>query len=525
MSASREKRQRQGGTPSDKALSAQQQEQLAQRKSVQYTVIGIVVALLVIALLVWDAGFIQRNIGAAQVNGTTYSAGEVSYYYHAAYQNTVWWAQYIAQNGVSSSYDTGKSPQEQIYSTDEETGEQTSYHDYFLQSALDNLASVTPLYDAARAEGYTDADVKEDVAQIMEEAKQTATRNGYSSLKHFLTVNYGKLVTPAVYERVATREALASRYAQDRQEALSYSDQQLQAYYGEHADELDTFVYSVLYFAADTVPDTDEEGNPLELSDEEVQAIAEENMAAAKVQADEALAALEDGDALEDVIAAHSPASSDVRTVSEGNGTLHPAYAQWLCDAARQEGDMEVLEYASNGYYVTVFHQRYLDQTPTVDTRHILVRAATDDGADAPTEEQMAAARTRAEELLSQWQTGEATEESFAALAEAESEDSGSNTNGGLYERVYQGNFVTNYDQWLFADGRKPGDTAVIENNGDGNYYGAHAVYYVRQNSGDAKWKVTVEGQLSQADMEQWQNELAENAESSLLSGVSFVQV
>ena len=45
------------------------------------------------------------------------------------------------------------------------------------------------------------------------------------------------------------------------------------------------------------------------------------------------------------------------------------------------------------------------------------------------------AAKQKAEDLLAQWKAGDATEDSFAELANENSADSGSNTNGGLYSQ------------------------------------------------------------------------------------------
>ena len=104
---------------------------------------------------------------------------------------------------------------------------------------------------------------------------------------------------------------------------------------------------------------------------------------------------------------------------------------------------MGVVEY-DTGYYVVLFQERYLDETPTADIRHILIKAeltqeddpATEDVDEStvPTQEALDAAKAEAQSLLDEWNAGDKTAESFGALAEANSDDPGSNTNGGLYE-------------------------------------------------------------------------------------------
>ena len=117
---------------------------------------------------------------------------------------------------------------------------------------------------------------------------------------------------------------------------------------------------------------------------------------------------------------------------------------------------------------------------PLKNVRHILVTPehnheegeAHEDGETA-SEEELAAAKAAAEEILAQWQAGEATEESFAALANEKSSD-GDGTTGGLYENVYPGQMVTNFNDWTYDAARKTGDTGIVESE-----YGYHVMYFV----------------------------------------------
>lgn len=527
MSASREKKERQGGTPSNKAQTAQQQAEATRRKTIQYTVIGVVVAVLVAALLFWNTGFIQRRVTAATVNGTNYSVGEVNYFYHStyAYQYAVLYARW----GFNTGYDVNLAPSQQIYSTDSTTGAVTTYHDYFLQAALNDLETVTALYDAAIAAGYTTADVKDEVAQSMASARETASSNGYSSLSHFLTANYSKYVTPSIYESVLTRTTLANRYADDHQDSLEYGDAALDSYYNEHADELDTFAYSHLYFTPEAVPTTDDKGNAIEMTDEEKAAAQAENLTAAKEKAEAVKAALAGGKSAADLAEEYAPTSSGIDATVVGKNGLNSLYSDWLADSARKEGDAELFENGTTGYYVVLFQGRYLDQTPSANVRHILIRAALDEGATTPTDEQMAAAKAQAEEVLSQWKAGAANEDSFAALAEELSEDGRDedgnlNAPGGLYEKVVPDYFVPGFNDWLFKQGdHAAGDTGVIENNGASSYYGYHVAYFVGYNEGDLQWKRTATSSLTSEEMTQWLEGLKEGYTATQANGIKNV--
>ena len=76
MSASREKKSRQSDPTqglTQKERKELQEQQAAKRKAVVYTVIGVIVAVLVAALLIWHSGIFQRGKTALTVGGRDYS--------------------------------------------------------------------------------------------------------------------------------------------------------------------------------------------------------------------------------------------------------------------------------------------------------------------------------------------------------------------------------------------------------------------------------------------------------------------
>jgi len=132
-----------------------------------------------------------------------------------------------------------------------------------------------------------------------------------------------------------------------------------------------------------------------------------------------------------------------------------------------------------------------------VHVRHILITPADEASEDSWTE-----AETKANELLAQWQTGEATEDAFAALANEHSTDPGSNTNGGLYQNVYPGQMVEAFDEWCFADGRQAGDTGMVKTD-----YGYHVMFF--SGEGDyVYWKQAVAAQYINAVANKMLNDL-----------------
>ena len=108
-----------------------------------------------------------------------------------------------------------------------------------------------------------------------------------------------------------------------------------------------------------------------------------------------------------------------------------------------------------------------------VNVRHILIvpEEKNDDG--TYTDAAWTAAEQKAQSLLDEWKAGEHTEDSFALMATENSADTGSASNGGLYEEVYPGQMVDAFDAWCFDAARQPGDTGIVKTE-----YGYHVMYF-----------------------------------------------
>lgn len=120
------------------------------------------------------------------------------------------------------------------------------------------------------------------------------------------------------------------------------------------------------------------------------------------------------------------------------------------------------------------------DDPNMVNVRHILITPQADENAETDengqpvlTEQNWTNAQMKADEIYKMWQEGDATEETFAALATEYTEDPGSMSTGGLYEEVYPGQMVEEFNDWCFDEARQVGDTAVIKTS-----YGYHIMYF-----------------------------------------------
>ena len=117
-----------------------------------------------------------------------------------------------------------------------------------------------------------------------------------------------------------------------------------------------------------------------------------------------------------------------------------------------------------------------------------------------------AAAKIKAEQILDDWKNGDATEDSFAELAKTYSDDTGSNTNGGLYEAVKEGQMVTNFNDWIFDASRKPGDTGIVESD-----YGYHIIYFVGDNK--EEWYVNIKDTITSNKLNDYMSDLTADIE------------
>ncbi|WP_304642933.1 peptidylprolyl isomerase [uncultured Oscillibacter sp.] len=526
MSASREKQNRQAasGQADPKTAREAQQRREEKRTNLLYGVIAAAVLVAVIASFVWRSDFIPKTTTAATIDGEKYTAAEVEYYYQTAYRNFVTNSQYsyfLSYLGLNTNA-TLKS--QSINSTaaamlgielpdaDAESAEADSeadplaptgmtWHDYFLDEALDNMRVIQAALKAAEAEGFQyPAGVQAQYDDNMDALKAVAAASGIS-VSQYLKGNFGAGVTEKVYGEQLMRVLRYSAYADAYQDSLTYSDSELEEAYGADRNTYDHVSYEVVSFSGAAESTTDDEGNTVEPTEEEAAAALE----AAQDLAQTVLDGFQDGGDLEEL------ANENDGTYSKNeNGTYSAGsvMSEWLYDSARKSGDASTLA-DGTVQYVVVFHDRFRDENPTIDIRHILVPlgsgsiAEGEEGYEDEQAQLKADAHAKAEELLAQWQSGEATEDSFAALALKESTD-GSKYDGGLYTEVYQGRMVTEFNDWCFDTARQSGDTGVVDTQ-----YGSHVMYFSGVNA--ARWQTQVAANLRTEAYTAWEEDLVKD--------------
>ncbi|MDD6678429.1 MAG: peptidylprolyl isomerase [Firmicutes bacterium] len=154
-------------------------------------------------------------------------------------------------------------------------------------------------------------------------------------------------------------------------------------------------------------------------------------------------------------------------TGSEYFGSLYDSFAPEASDVEGYFEEHEA-EYAESGLTRDVIH---------VDVRHILINpegGTTDEnGQTIYSDDEWDACRQKAQQVLDGWLAGEKTEDSFALLANEHSQDPGSNTGGGLYTDVTEGQMVEEFNDWCFDASRMPGDYGLVKTR-----FGYHIMYF-----------------------------------------------
>lgn len=491
MSASREKKKRQelasSGTVDAKAARAAEQKAAEHRSNVLYASVAIAFVVVAVALWVYNSGIIQRNQTAVTIDGEKYTVAQTSYYYgQVCNQYASMFGQDYLQNLKTQEY------------SDEEFD---TWNDYFKNEAVESLKFIHAAKAAAKAANVTlDADDQATVKANVDAMKESASASGYG-YGAYLKAVYGSTMTASVFEQCLSDQVLASKYVnQYTEENFTYTEDQVESQYQEDKNSYDVVDCEFAVISGTPETQTDADGNTVEATDEEKAAA----MSAAKDAADEMLAAYQAGGNLEQL------ANAAGATYSTTTPSATSACGEWLFDESRKAGDSAVVENeAGSNYYVAVFKGRDRNMALDYSVRHILVTAdnlGLPEGEEA-TDEQI---KAKAEEILAGW---DGTEAGFEALANENSQDGGSNTTGGLYENVNKGEMVAAFEDWCYEDGRKPGDTGIVQSS-----YGYHIMYFVGY--GDTPyWYHASENDLRNADSSAWQTSLVEGVTAETNSG------
>ncbi|HZK21933.1 MAG TPA: peptidylprolyl isomerase [Oscillospiraceae bacterium] len=492
------------------------------------TAIGLILAASLIifsanSLLLNIFGIPQKLISVATVDNQKITAAEHNYYYSSLYNDILSYSRYYEQQYAQmygegmgaylTGYDSNLSPGAQKYAGDDEfdeLSENASWADYFMLAAPRRAYISKYFYDEAIKNNITlSEDELKELNDEIEEVRKTANENNFS-LNRYLFFLSGEGVNESLFKTLRERDMLASKYQTElaKQYEEKVTNDEIQKHYKENANDYDTVYFRLFSF---------------DYADEN----AEDNDAytkqKAKSLADNMLKDI--GTAKDFNVIAHEYATKETKknyenheatavkniTYSDVTAKISEKVADWTFASGRKANDKTVIhEEDSNRYFVVCMEKpKALLEDLTVNVRHTLVLFETTDkdGKEIElTDEIVQAAKAKAEAIYDEWKKGAKTEDSFAQLAKTKSEDPGSKEDGGLYEKVYRGQMVSEFENWSYDPARKTGDTGIIKTS-----YGYHIMYFVSKNA-EPHWKDTARSVIGSDKYADFVNDLYKKA-------------
>lgn len=478
---------------------------------------------------------------ADKTNTYKFSAGEYNYYYFTTwvnlYQQAAQYEQYLGTGAglTYTGFDYAKAPADQKFTSEtaemlgitmEELGlsGEATWADAIKFVAVNNIISVKYGAEKARENNLTLTDKeKSEIESNITEIEKVAHEKDYS-IDRWLRVQYGKGVTEKVVRQVIEENYLSTKYFEFVNDKITdaVTDNDVNNEYNNNKDEFD-LVDLRMYTFKTTLKEDDHK----DLSEEAHEKLHNEKYAETKKLADEFLASVKDdasfvNAAKKAILTADNKSTKDPdkETLVEktNKATLTATsedLAKWVYDDARQVGDATVIDGGDGTYYVVMVKTLpYQDMAfASTNVRHILVKFPTDSstGSTSIKEEDKPTYKVKAQKILDDFLANEPTEDKFAALAKEKTEDTGSKSNGGLYENVADdGSYVQEFTDWAVDLNRKPGDTGIIETS-----YGYHVMYFVKANEG-FKWQADVKAKIISDQYTVQVNDVIENETKDL---------
>lgn len=489
---------------------------------------SVVCAVVIVALLVTYVatgavrkGFIASlSLPAQTLTGVTVSNGEqkiklkvstYNFYYATTYNSlSSTKAQYEQYNlnpaDMGLDVDFDKKLSKQTY-TDSETNEVMTWQEHMNQLVLDSIEDTYTYYLAAveandGKEPELSAENQESLNSMLDSYRETANKYGYT-LSGYLVKAMGKGVTEKVLVTETTRQYIAEEYKNSLTadvESKEYTADDVNAYKDAHLDDLKSA--DIMIFECENEDQAKEFKDKLNADSSNFADLASEYAVT-----DFEKTAYKDP-AYSTIVGAtraslqsnknYSISQADPHEHEEGEEHSDDEEAtyssiDWIMSSDRKAGD----SYQSSTTVVSIVSPAALQERNTVNVRHILIAPETNDENTAVTDataQQWDAAYEKAQGILNEWKSGEATEDSFAALVSANSTDTGSSSNGGLYENVVTGQMVNPFSAWCFDSSRSVGDTGIVKTQ-----YGYHIMYFA--GTGDEKiWEVNAKQALADED-------------------------
>ena len=427
----------------------------------------------------------------ATVDGTKVSIGMFNYYY----TSMVNYYESYASYGYFD-LDTTKDYDSQ-YTTDA-NGNKITWKEFFEQETFKEIEQLTAYYTAAVKAGVQLTQAQKDTINSQLESLKTSASSQNVSLDEYIKNNFGQYCSEDTLRLMLEQYYITANYKGRLATEIQISQDEIDAHFAENKVKYNTINFSYLMLEYDSTDDQAKEKS--------------------QKAVDDYLNIITDRDSIIDLVpkvykdlieqeAANAMASNEDMTQEEAEKTAIASYEQridatitgsdtpfsdeineWLFSDDTSVGSKNsyIDESTGNAYLILKTEKAKLLDDETYSVRHILIQpeeegAETDENGNAKySEEQMESAKSKADEILNAFNSGDKTEYSFALLAEQHSTDTASTSAGsngafgGLYEGVNLGQMVPSFEQWSIDSQRKYGDTDIVESD-----FGYHIMFFI----------------------------------------------
>ncbi|MBQ8732174.1 MAG: peptidylprolyl isomerase [Oscillospiraceae bacterium] len=447
-------------------------------------VVGASATLIAIRQIDANNGTTLRNTISISSENVKVNNAVMTYFFNSTFNNILNYYYNMGLTDMSQlGLDVTRSLKKQTYS-----GTQT-WFDYILSSTKTNVEEMVLLAEAAHAKNLTlDDEDKATIDENIKTMKETAEKGGMDFAR-YLSNNFGTGVKEEDVRSAMELSALATKYQDQFMDGLEYSDEDINKYFDENKNTY-TFVDYLSYtFKADIKTGaTDDEKKAAK---EAAKKLADE---AAKCTTKEAFEA-HMKTYLKDVAkVAEDKLDAEIEKLLTEEGSYTKGdFGDWAFGKDTAINTTKVVAGTDSYTVYLLLKAPYRMEGLTKNVSHILI-STSDYKAETD-------AKKEAERVLKLWEEGDKTLDSFKALAKEHSTDTGSASNGGVYEDVAAGDMVTEFNDWLFDEKREVGDVEIVKTT-----YGYHIMYFV----GDSlpEWKVDLIADMENKDYTDHKTEL-----------------
>lgn len=489
------------------AKTAKKNAHNMEKRNTAKKVVGKVISIVLCAAIVLGIvafsfnyyGVLQRVIKVGSVGSEqSVTIAEYEYYYMRAYNEIRYQAQYYQYYYSSDiGYDTSLAPDQQTQTTTDDEGNEITWVERLHDDTISLIQIHKAYYNEALKAGLelTKAD-EAYIDQQIEDLREEAASAGSSSdedggVKYSLNAYLRKVYGGAVNERFLRKQlkiqALAQKFVTERTAEIAdgYEQDAIDKKYKEATSDYDFVTFRTYSFTTTDLTAEDNESDEdyaarQAKADAEVKKNAEDFYNAVKDEATFAAKATELNKDTEDYNADEETKFTMLKSNVTSN--ISEEAATWLYDSSTKAGSKKLFTEESDDIYTytIVLAVEAPHQEQTVSVRHILLSTQDTSSGEALSDEEIAKKKATADDVLKKFNESDKSEDSFAALAYEYTEDTGSSSTGGLYEHIYPGQMVTEFNDWCFDENRKAGDVEMVETD-----YGYHIIYFVENDNAD----------------------------------------